>query len=123
MLKEGRMTPGQFLDRILHITNHTTEYDRIEDDKEIDDSDKVNEPRKGVCISCREKICDIILLPCFDIVICSSCWLEKQEKHISNCEAIYKDNKRKLAIEKKKILCPCCGQLVSKWNPFQMATM
>lgn len=71
---------------------------------------------------CLERRCDIILLPCFEIVVCSQCWQDICAKHINECNEIYKNNKRKLATEKKKVLCPCCGKVVVETKEFRMAT-
>lgn len=78
---------------------------------------------KGVCISCRMEQCDIILIPCFHIVVCSNCWKKQVESHENQCKIAYKNNKRKLALESKKVQCPCCENIVSKSQEFFMATI
>lgn len=99
------------------------------DAKELDarepDDDNTNSPSvpNGTCISCLTRPCDIVLQPCFDIVVCSECWEERKQKHERACEVMYKNNNKKISAEKKKVLCPCCGECVKKTNKFNMATV
>lgn len=81
------------------------------------------QPVKGTCISCQTAYCDIILVPCFHIVICSKCWSDKISAHEKQCEITFKNNKRKMALEKKKIPCPCCDGIVNRAQEFFMATI
>lgn len=99
--------------------------DHIEPSQESIDETVAAEPPvpNGICISCVAVPCDIILVPCYDIVVCSSCWASKVEKHTQNCEVLYKNNKRKLDREKQKILCPCCSNVVKEAKTFRMATI
>lgn len=140
LLKDERISPEQFLDRILHINKKIDTLDENscssnddasspqtedgENDSDVScsgDDQRPNVPN-GTCISCLERRCDIILLPCFEIVVCSQCWQDISAKHINECNEIYKNNKRKLATEKKKVLCPCCGKVVVETKEFRMAT-
>lgn len=132
LLKKKRITPEQFLDRILFINKSIEPTQPIEEHSEMDDSvvdtasvhdTSTPSAPKGTCISCMSQICDIILLPCFDIVICSKCWDDERKKHERECDVLYKNNKRKLAAEKKKMKCPCCSQIVNQAKEFRMATV
>lgn len=137
MLKNKRINTSQFLDRILHIKKaieyvkpdvepHDADTDESENDLETDmnavDSNSQEVP-KGTCVQCLSRTCDIIMLPCFDIVVCSMCWQEKKSKHERDCDVIYKNNKRKLVIEKKKVCCPCCNKIVTQTKEFRMAAV
>lgn len=132
-MKNERLNAEQFLDRILYISK-PDEFERERDVQEALDvsmnaSIVSNEPEietnapKGICISCKSRHCDIILMPCFDIVVCSQCWTELKTNHETNCEIKYKKNQRKKESEKKKVLCPCCGKIVKQSNEFHMATI
>lgn len=129
-MNENRITAEQFLDRMLHISKKTNilEHDLPADESDkLEESDRIeDDPRaaavKGTCISCMTRQCDIILLPCFDIVVCSTCWSDIIKKHETNCEQIYKNNKRKQCTEKRKVVCPCCGNIVNESKEFRMAT-
>lgn len=132
LLAAQRITEDQFLDQILYITQsigssetiHITESDQNEiTEFEEDDDPTTDGPAKGTCISCLTKMCDIILLPCFHIVVCSQCWNENKTKHEKDCDVRYKSNKRKLAIEKKKVPCPACNSAVTEAKVFEMASV
>lgn len=101
------------------------ETDDIEPLPEPTDEMNTSEPTvpNGICISCVAVPCDIILTPCFDIVVCSSCWTQKVEKHKQDCEVLYKNNRRKLEKEKQKVLCPCCSNVVKAAKEFRMAAI
>lgn len=129
LLKKGKLTSDQFLDRIIHIgcksnygnvsNEEGNESGANEEDfntsnefvmNEVDcnasnefltnetDVNAVNnsptESIKGKCISCVTKFCDIILIPCFHIVVCSDCWRQKKESHIKQCEILYEKNRK-----------------------------
>lgn len=124
------------MDRILYITrnisynadtspNEINVIDSADFDNDNDDENipKDRTPPKGTCISCLNRFCDIVLLPCFHIDVCSDCWNEKVKLHQANCEMLHKNNRKKLANEKKKIECPCCNNIVSKSNEFHMASI
>lgn len=144
MLKNERVNPQQFLDRIVHI--YTNKFDEISahifETLEIEENSDVEEmfgdltvhepqqeqplqqhPKKGQCISCRLAQCDIILLPCFHIVVCSDCWKIQVDNHEKQCKIEFKNNKRKLALESKRVQCPCCENIVSRSQEFFMATI
>lgn len=116
LLKNKRINTSQFLDRILYIkkaieyvepdvVSNNKDTDECVNDLEADDADGIDssEPNvpEGTCIQCVSQPCDIIMLPCFDIVLCSMCWQEKKTKHERDCDVLHKNNKRKLASEKK----------------------
>lgn len=140
LLKDKRITPDQFLDRMVFI--FTKKIDEIasclmDNESETSTSDNEEEalgelslteppvqaPLKGLCIACRSAQCDIILTPCFDIVVCSKCWSGMVDDHKKQCEIIYKKNKRKLVLEKKNVPCPSCQKVVKNAQPFFMATI
>lgn len=142
LLKNKRFTPEQFLDRIVHICTkksdevlkNVTEILLEDDRSDTNEIDQLNElnvsenpsqqnSTKGMCISCLATQCDIILLPCFHIVICSVCWKSQVETHEKHCEITYKNNKRKFTLEKKKVPCPCCENIVTRAQEFFMATV
>lgn len=139
LLKNNRVTPDQFLDRIVHI--FTKKSDEISSNlmSESESSSENGEealaelslseqpvqetPLKGMCISCRSSQCDIILTPCFDIVVCSKCWNDIVNEHVKQSEMTFKNNKRRLALEKKKVPCPSCRNIVKDAREFHMATI
>lgn len=139
LLKKKRITDEQFLDRILHITKKfnddgamqiidSEESEQQNESDQQDESDQEDESDtqisdRGKCIACAIRQCEIILVPCFHIVICSSCWQERVIEHESQCDILFKSNKRKLIAEKKKVTCPCCSNVVGKAQPFYMATI
>lgn len=131
-MKNERINADQFLDRILYI-NKPDDFEmegNNQDDNNVsmtlsepeNDAD-ANSPPKGICIACKSRHCDIILLPCFDIVVCSKCWNDIKHNHEAQCEIKYKKNQRKKESEKKKVLCPCCGKVVKQSNEFHMANI
>lgn len=145
MLNDERLTPEQFLDRITHIC--TKKYGKLtnvmeiisenNNDADIEESfadlsvceqpeqDQIEQedPKKGTCISCRSAQCDIILIPCYHIVVCSQCWKSQVESHEQQCRVKFKNNKRKEASEKKKVPCTFCEKIVSCAQVFYMATI
>lgn len=117
----------QFLNRLAHNSpdvyfDDGTLDSSIEDTSPADNDTAGDAVPKGTCIVCLDKICDIILVPCFHIVICSTCWASAKENHIQQCEILFAKNKRKQALEKKKIKCPACEHIVQQSNTFHMAT-
>lgn len=131
-MKDKRVTAEQFLDRILYIvkpdefSSDTMDSDQPEDEEVSilnESSDDSQNTCNGFCIACKIRQCDIILMPCFHIVVCKQCWKENEAKHHETCEALYSKNKRKMEAEKKKVPCPCCDKIVEKWNEFHMAAI
>lgn len=144
-LNNNLITPDQYLNRIVYI--YTKKFDGIlrngiqlsgsenssettsENNDNIEESFaelSVCEPeqqQKGVCISCRSAQCDIILVPCYHIVVCSKCWNDQAEYHKQQTKILFKNNKRKQAIEEKKVPCPCCDKIVLQAQEFFMATI
>lgn len=100
------------MDRILYINKsigvHTDEIDAEPDNinesvEMVDDHDAVESTAlKGTCISCMSQLSDIILLPCFDIVICSKCWQETKTNHERDCESMYKKKREEISGGKKE---------------------
>lgn len=135
LLRDERLDAEQFLDRVLYI-NKPDEFvleENVQDVLHDESSTSMNfsietasdstPAPKGICISCKTRHCDIILLPCFDIVVCSVCWEDLKQKHYTQCEIKHKKNHRKKEIEKKKTVCPCCGKIVKQSKEFHMATL
>lgn len=133
LLKKKRITPNQFLDRILFINKSIEKVEFPEDHLDLNESvaetvstehdASITSAPKGTCISCLSRICDIIFLPCFDIVLCSKCWENERSKHERECDALYRNNARKLTAEKKKRKCPCCSKIVKETKEFRMASV
>lgn len=90
-LLDGRMEPGEFLDKIVYKQNEddfgllNTEYLNpiIEDDDEEVEPDENSEYEseeiapelpKGLCILCYEKTPEMCVVPCFDFCMCEPCF-------------------------------------------------
>lgn len=141
MLQNKRINVNQFLDQVLYIiksigslandieqvaideSRTDPNNESLEQQEEEFDDPTTDTLPKGTCISCLSKICDIILLPCFHIVVCSKCWKDKRLKHERDCDAIYRSNKKKLSAERKKVPCPACNQTVVEAKVFEMASV
>lgn len=137
LIKTKQLTPSQFLDRILHITKKFNDESGIMAIKaveegnpetslnETDHGEHQNEPEKqtqGICIACKLNQCQIILVPCYHIVICKDCWNDRVKAHERHCGNTYKDKRKKNA-DMKKVTCPCCDNIVANAAPFYMATI
>lgn len=96
------------MDKFLDCPEDFDESETPQEESHLDESHEIsvakNTPNanNGTCISCKIRNCDIIFTPCFHIVVCSTCWEEKKQKHIRECEIIHKRNKRRMEVEKKK---------------------
>lgn len=116
-------TPDTELNAIQAEKGETVQNELDESDQSIDDAQvEQAELPKGTCIVCLKNLCDIILVPCFEIVICSICWAQQKQQHEERCDVLYKKNKRKLVTEKKKLKCPSCDNIVKECKEFHMAS-
>lgn len=134
LLKNKLLTPSQFLDRILHITKKFNDESGLmaikapEEnlDTSLNEVDHEEEPAKqtqGICIACKLNQCQIILVPCFHIVVCKDCWNDRVKAHERQCGIAHTNNIRKRNAEMKKVTCPCCSDIVTNASPFFMATI
>lgn len=140
LLKDKQITHEQFLVRILHIANkfqyvhdllpggnESSSIDSNQDelngnDATVNDTPAPPKPVEGMCIACHKR-CEIVLIPCFHIVICSACWDRRASEHVAQCKVLYKDNKKKMNSEFKRVTCPCCDKVITKAQPFFMASI
>lgn len=118
----------QFLNRMAYNSSDDDHFDFESDEsnktvEEVDENEYIDDEAvpKGTCIMCLKNLCDIILLPCFHIVVCSTCWEKTKSTHEKQCDILYSKNKRKLTLEKKKVKCPTCDDVVKNTNEFHMA--
>lgn len=52
------------------------------------------QPPKRTCVDYMQVFYDIILLPCFHIIICSKCWNKNRDNHAVRCSVLYKNKKK-----------------------------
>ncbi|KNC25748.1 hypothetical protein FF38_10361 [Lucilia cuprina] len=108
LLQQGNITAATFLSRMVYIkngvsTNMVPEENIFKEESSDDDlsEDFVDQPSNNYeneCVVCKDKIPNIVLLPCKHLKICDECNLKLQADAISNGLQNYN--------------CPLCRKIV-----------